>query len=279
MSLFTFKHVHDGKYDEFTIDALRVINDRKYELVPKIVDKAKYYLQEKKAMTQVELELNEFYVLKVHFQLLSSVAEYWRDVEMKQYYDSWWKLQDALDSIRSLKKFGYGAGKSVKFFEGQLLSLEKIYPYKLFSSMGFIVEHYECSICGLDMDGDDCMHLKGELYAGEMALAVAKEIKGIDHIAFVEKPKNKRLVVFHDDSSPVFEVFQLMIKNFGKQLNPLGFSSAVITEFMRPNDNWVKQGRNTKCYCGSGNKYKKCCKKQSRMKQMHVDFVVHSIFA
>lgn len=277
--LFEFKHICKNKYDCLTKDALQAINNREYDKVTKIVESATNLLQTGKALTQVEVELNEFYVLNVHFQLLSSVASYWRKIETEQYYESWWNLQDALDSIRSIKKFGYGAGKAAKFFEKQLLSIEKIYPYKLFSSLGFIVECYECSICGSDMDSDQCVHLKGELYAGELALAVAKEIKDIDHFALVEDPKNKRLAIGHDDSSPIFNIFKLLVKDFDKQLKPLEFSSAVITEFMRPNENWVKQGRNTKCFCGSGKKYKKCCEGHNSVKQVHVDFIGQSIFA
>uniref|UniRef100_E6XJR1 SEC-C motif domain protein n=1 Tax=Shewanella putrefaciens (strain 200) TaxID=399804 RepID=E6XJR1_SHEP2 len=277
--MFEFKHLCKCKYDDLTIDALLAINHRDYSNVIKIVERATNFLRKEKALTQVEEELNELYVLNLHFQLLSSVSLYWREIEMEQYYQSWWNLQDALDSIRRIKKFGYGAGQAAKFFEEQLSSLEKIYPYKLFSSMGVIVECYECSICGSDMDSDECVHLKGELYAGEMALAVAKNIKYIDHIALVEDPKNKRLVIAPDDSSPVFNIFKLLVKGFDKQLKPLGFSRTVITEFMRPNENWVKLGRNSKCFCGSGKKYKKCCENQSRMKQMHVDFIGQSIFA
>ncbi len=272
MIFFNFKYLNGQEYENLSRNILTYINTRNYSTALEITDTARRKIQENKILTEVENELNEFYVLDVHFQLLESVSDYWKFIENKEYYKSWCKLQDSLDAIRSIKKLGYGNSQTITFFETQLISLEKIYPYKIFSSMCFVVSYYECSLCGMDIDSDDCKHLKGELYFGEMALAVAKKIKNIDHVALVKEPLNKRLVVNPDDSNQIFKIFELLVESFSSTLRPLNFAYAIITESMKPNEKLVKQGRNFLCNCGSGKKYKKCCLHKSIIKHINVDF-------
>lgn len=278
-SINALKDIFDSD-ESRTISILRAIDGREYDIAK---DKAKNAIEEVenlKKELKSESDLNAAYLTSSFYELLLSVSSFWLHIECESYYQSWWALQDGLDHLRQLKKFYSRKNKVLSFFEKQLIELEKLYPYKLFSSPGFIVESFQCSICKNDIDSELCSHMKGELYSGEIAYAVAQEIKDIDHFAFVTNPTNKRLVIDNNDKHTQFNLFKEVVEHFNSNnLSPLGFSTLKRYEFMRPDEDWIKLPRNSECYCGSGKKFKKCCIDNSLKKQIHVDFMGHHIFA
>lgn len=270
----------DEKYENYSLSILTKIDNRDYILAndeaKQVVDELKQF----KLTLSNESELNSVYIMSQFYELLCSVSIFWKHIESNEFYNSWWSLQDSLDSLRQIKKFYNNEHHVLRFFEKQLVQLETLYPYTLFSSPGFIVEQFECSICKNDIDSDLCPHMKGELYSGEIAYAVAQKIKDIDHFAIVTNPTNKRLVIGYDDAHTQFGLFKEVVEHFkGGALSPLGFSTLNRVEFMRPDPEWKKLPRNSVCYCGSNKKYKKCCVNNSQIKQIHVDFMGSRIFA
>lgn len=258
--------------EECTKKILELIRTREYDKAiqtSKSIGNEITQLKERATENHVK---NEGFIYSVFFALLNSLATYWKLVELEKYYDSWCSLQDTLDCLRQLKRFYNGQCLTISFLTKQLLSLEKAYPYKYFSSCGFVVDRFECSICSRNIDSDDCAHMKGQLYAGEMAVAIARKIKNLDHVAIVTNPKNKRLVVAPDDSRQQFNLFRLLISDFhANKLSPLGFSQVKIVESKRIDENHVRAPRNSPCYCGSGKKYKHCCIESERMPHIHMD--------
>lgn len=270
---------HLAENGDKTIEILTLIDERRYDEAFQLSTSYTQEIESLKDSLSDHGQKNEAYILTVFYNLLSHVPMFWSRLEKREYYDSWWKLQDSLDAIRTLNKFYESESPVLKFFEEQLLAIESLYPYTLYSSPGYIVERFECSICGKDMDGDDCLHLKGELYLGEMAVAIARDLKDIDHFAIVTNPKNKRLAIGSDDN-PQFELFRELTEHFDKNHNsPLGFSNVRKVEFMRPDEKWQKLPRNEKCYCSSGKKFKNCCINNKEIRHVHVDFVGAHIFA
>lgn len=266
--------------EERTICILKNIDNRNYNSAIKETNDLIEAITSIKQSVFEEHELNSAYILITFYNLLSNVSRYWRYIETESYYQSWCALQDGIDNLRSLKRFYPHRNKVVSFFEKQLVQLEGAYPYKLFSSPGFIVDRFECSICSNDIDSDLCPHMKGELYFGDIAYAIARNMKDIDHFAFVTNPTNKRLVIGCDDSHSQFNIFRETVDHFNeRKLSPLGFSNLNLYEFTAPDPRWTKNPRNSECYCGSGKKYKKCCIKNSTMKHIHVDFMGSHIFA
>lgn len=261
--------------ENHVVSILKKIDARSYDDAIKEAEALITVINSIKDSASEEIELNATYILTIFFKFLISLSVYWRHIESESYHESWCALQDGIDYLRTLKRFyPYKKNKVVCFFEKQLIKLETLYPYKLFSSPGFIVDRFECSICGNDIDSDLCPHMKGELYFGEIAYAVARNIKDIDHFAIVTNPTNKRLTIGCDDSHAQFNLFKDAVLHFNeRKLSPLGFSNVELYEFVRPDPEWVKLPRNSICYCGSGKKYKKCCINNSGKKHVHVDFM------
>ncbi|MGX9379731.1 SEC-C metal-binding domain-containing protein [Pseudomonas sp. JQ36] len=261
-----------------TADMLIHISTRNYDDALKLAGEAQAKINEYKTSITEDSARNNCFIYYVFFELLKSLASYWKFVEAEKYYDSWCKLQDAFDCLRQLKRFYKDENIFLRFITRQLLSVEKVYPYKYFSSCGFVVEYFECSICSQNIDSDSCPHVKGQLYSGEMAIAIARNIKRIDHLAIVTNPKNKRLVLAQDDSRQEFNLLRLLILEFNaKKCGPLGFAKVHLNEKIRIDPDHQRAPRNSPCYCGSGKKYKKCCIKSEQMSHLHMDITLAAL--
>ena len=223
--------------------------------------------------------LNEFYVLNTYVAMLSSYSDLWEKIVKTEFTSSWNSLQDALDQLRTVKKFsGHDANQGIDFFEYQLTELEKLYPYNVFFSIGAIVECCECSICGKDIDSFDCPHRRGELYRGEMAYGTFRNIISLDHVSMVKHPADKRCVVQYDDNEEQFKLIRFLSELISfRKLKPLEFGDLRFSKRKIKNPDYREIGRNKPCYCGSGKKFKRCCISLEFIDNDHVDIVAKSV--
>lgn len=63
-----------------------------------------------------------------------------------------------------------------------------LFPKQVFASVGIIVEHAECSICGAVYG--DCDHVKGRPYMGRLCACIIQESRLLE-VSIVENPANK----------------------------------------------------------------------------------------
>lgn len=223
------------------------------------------------APDQGEALLSDLYVLEKYAGLLKSYAEAWQLIWQGEYANSWGALQDALDGLRLVKKF---SRIDIAFFENQLVELEGAYPYRVFASIGAIVEHFECSICALDIDGVECSHRKGELYAGKLAYGIARNVTSLDHVSLVLNPDDKRCVMQVVDTPLQFPILTYIRDQWIGGTFRLGWLSRL--EWSKrevPNPAYERRGRNDPCYCGSAAKFKNCCSNHHSILQDHVELV------
>ena len=220
--------------------------------------------------------LNDIFVLEKYVQFFGEYGYLWRNIATFQFSESWSSLQNAFDLIRLVRKF---SNINVSTLENQLYALESAYPYKVFFSMGAVVERFECSICGKDIDSFECKHRKGELYRGQMAYGIARNIVRFDHLAMVEHPVDKRCVVTYANDAPQFGVVRYIGELLdSKKLLVSNFGSIAWGKRRIPNPNHTDLGRNQSCYCGSGRKFKKCCIDKAFTEQDHAQILpTHSI--
>lgn len=201
--------------------------------------------------------LNDIFILETYVTFFRSYGRLWWKISAGQYSESWGTLQDANDSLRLIRRF---SGFTFTPLVEQLFALESLYPYKVFSSCGFVVERFECSICRNDIDSFECSHRKGELYRGRMAYGIARNILNIDHIALVENPVDKRCVITIPDNGPGFSC----VRYLGEALNRKhfavsNFGGVAWSKRRVANSEYALLGRNDPCHCRSGKKFKRCC--------------------
>jgi hypothetical protein len=232
----------------------------------------KVVAEERKTPTEAdEAFLNDLYVLDRYVDFLGVYGELWEKILNQKFAASWCSLQDALDLLRLIKKF---SRIDISFFESQLTELEQLYPYNVFFSAGMVVEGLECSLCGFDIDSDECLHMRGQLYGGRMATAIVQKVVRFDHASLVTHPADKRCVVQYEDSGEQFKVIRylsnLIVSNTCQisDLWSLQFSKRRL-----PNPEYRKLGRNERCFCGSGRKFKKCCMANDYVEEDHVEII------
>jgi hypothetical protein len=252
---------------------LTEFNDGRFEQGQEETLRLRHLVNEQRtaASDAEDQHLNDLFVLDRYVDLLSKYGELWQRLLNGQFSDSWCSLQDCLDLLRVIKRF---SEINVGFFETQLSELERAYPYSVFVSVGMLVERFECNICGLDIDSDECPHIRGSLYRGEMACGIARNIAHLDHVSLVTDPDDKRCVIQYDDASDHFKLVRLLAELVAsKQWRPADFSHLRYSERRLPNPDYRPVGRNDLCSCGSGKKFKKCCIGNALIERKHVDLV------
>jgi len=258
----------------FVLDALNYLNNGQIESALDVLKPQKNSIQafKRDLLKKDEKVLNELYVLNAFIDFLIKYFHIWELIKKNKCADSWVALQHAINLFRFLKR--HDVTKSLSFFENQLIELERLYPYNVFFSMGAIVEHFECSICGKDIDTTDCNHIKGELYYGEMAIAIGKNITQIDHISIVSNPADKCCVVKYEDDAEQFKLIRFLSELLSSQhCKPLDFGKLKFSKKIIQNPNYKKIGRNAECFCGSGKKFKMCCIESEIIESDHVDII------
>jgi hypothetical protein len=252
-------------------DALELLERAEFQQSFARVEAARALLKGFDRTAATEDALKDLFVLSQYVDLIEAYIQLWQFIWEANYPASWNSLQDALDALRLIKKFSQ---LNIEYFEEQLLQLETGYPYKIFASIGAVVDHFECSICGKDIDDFECEHRRGELYGDRMAIGIARNIVALDHVSLVFNPVDKRCVVQLDNSAQQFRVLAYIRRQWHEgalragHLRRLEWSKRMIA-----NPDYHELGRNERCYCGSKEKFKHCCIGKRFTEQDHVNLV------
>lgn len=218
---------------------------------------------------------DDMFICQTFCMFLATYADYWTILLQKDYPESWNRLQDAIDCLRTLNRFSLVNKTSVfRFFEKQLQSLEILYPYRIFASIEVIAGRVECSICQKSIDSLECSHIQGELYRGKVAYGIVRDIKEFLSMSLVENPADKRCVMSEIEGKPIrFPCVEYLAKSMvNRKFNALMVSHTVKTtrkEFTV----FENIPRNDKCPCGSGKKYKKCCLGKT-IEKPHIEIIL-----
>lgn len=254
-------------------DSLAAINELRFSDGQSILLNLKNELDAAKKNLEADCDnyQNDLWVLERYIDLLARYGSTWNSILDHRFSESWCLLQDSLDLLRLVKKFSH---IDIHFFEDQLIELERTYPYNVFFSIGAIVEFFECSICGRDIDSQECPHTLGRLYSGAMAYAIAKNVVELDHISMVAHPQDKRCVVSYEDSGEQFNLIRHLASLISsKACRIADFGRLQFSKRLRPNPAYRKLPRNKPCFCGSGKKFKYCCITKDRIEGNHVDII------
>ena len=222
---------------------------------------------------------NEGYILKQFIKLLQDYVSFWKILVSNKFSESWSALQDVQDRLRTIYRFtSEPRPLLLSHVERQCGELEKLYPYRVFMSVGMVKEEAECSICGKLIDSFDCKHIAGELYRGRQAYGIVKHIKKIEEISLVTNPADKRCTIQILDTSAQFNGVACLaygIRN--KILTPFTFNGLEFQKIKKSIKEISRVERNDLCPCGSGKKFKKCCIDKAFIETEHVNIVVKPV--
>lgn len=221
---------------------------------------------------------NVSFVMKRLFSMYYNYAYYWGQLNEKKYKNSWNSLQDTIDDLLLVSRWcSNRCHFKLDTLNIHFKELEKLYPYKLFASSEMVITKTKCSICGKDGLDIDCTHIPGNLYWGEMASTIIKEFT-FKAVALVKHPLDKRCIMeIQDDNRTDEEKFKLLDYFISNVSNPLMLFKLNEQKRFYKKKVEKKLGRNDRCYCGSGLKYKYCCGKEEYVEGIHFVIVPKGI--
>lgn len=117
---------------------------------------------------------------------------------------AWQSLIDAQHQISLVMRNHPFDGGYLNGYAYRLHMYEKsLFPQMYFASRGCTVSNSECSICGEGIE--DCDHIKGYAYMGEICCEIINEIKSLDEISLVENPADKscRILSFEENGKSI----------------------------------------------------------------------------
>lgn len=203
-----------------------------------------------------ELLANEIWKLETICKIQKKYLDLFVLLKKGEFFESW-KMLERIDIEFSFLRshFDYSNNEfNLKFIEQVTRDYEKLFPYKYFISRESVIKKQKCSICHKYRTiRNSCNHKIGDLYMGEMCGMIVEDVELIA-LAIVNNPVDKYTVLFPEGLDYNYEMLEKLIDMLN---NP--YVRWNITEYKELVDEYKEIGRNDKCPCGSGSKYKKCC--------------------
>jgi hypothetical protein len=118
----------------------------------------------------------------------------WIHLHEKNAHAAWAALVSAQEHVAVALR-AMDADDRVVNYARKLDQLEQLaFPRLVFFSGGFEHSGGRCSICGASFE--DCPHREGKVYCGQVCAEVDFSSMRIDHVSFVESPRDKRCYAF-----------------------------------------------------------------------------------
>lgn len=242
------KRIYNGDYSE---------PRREYDECKNLFDIIKNTAIEEKNEKMANSQL----IFKNYFLVFCNLASYFKLLQEHHYKSSWSVLQDCVDDLKFVGKYlELDSRKEIPDIYDLLECYEKLYPYKVFISSEYIISKSHCSICGKSMQSLSCPHIKGNLYWGEIAVEHIDEIQEFQAACLVSHPEDKRCIIeLSDDKRTESEQF-IKLEQFIELKLPFLQQFTITSKIeTRQRNDIIRVGRNERCSCGSGKKFKKCC--------------------
>lgn len=238
------------------------MEQKDWNAVEENLTKVKEFIESHQVMAKLsgdEKKANTMYVAMSYMNFIKLYKDYWDLLDQKKYRESWDILQNCLNALEVISRFI--ENKKILFIEelySHLRDIEYLYPFRIFASSEFLNEKETCSICKRDTRHPECEHIPGQLYFGEMAYIIVEKTKLLG-VALVENPEDKRLVIEPvDDNTNADKKYEGLDFYFAHIPSPLHRFKIKETRMVVD----IRKdtiGRNDKCPCSSGLKYKNCC--------------------
>lgn len=249
------------------------IEDTRKPVVKKILGELER--KRKKAASSGDEELanncwRESEALKVNIRYIEAFDK----IKAQKYRDAWNDLERCeidTDSIERNSDSDFFIKSRCHFTKNQVAKWQSLYPYCVFSSPGFKVGYYTCSICNHKIrPRSRCSHAKGKIYNGELCVHVAHDMEMLE-ISIVTKPVQKYSVVHND------ETLDFSLINYLSDFLDNAFEDwdAHWTRKSFPIEKFIQVDPSAECPCKSGKKFEECCINEKEISMPHVDFAFY----
>jgi len=140
-----------------------------------------------------ELQANQFFHMQCMINALISSLLMWVELKNHDFQKAWRFLVDAQEYTEiALKIMDY---EGVRNLNVRLKTIEDVvFPrWAVYNSPSFVETIGECSICHKPFL--ECDHIENQIYMGRLCQRMDRKIIDLDHVAFVEDPRDKRCII------------------------------------------------------------------------------------
>lgn len=199
---------------------------------------------------------NDIWCIDQIYYIQTMYIDMFNNLKNKEHLKAW-NLLEKIDIELSFLRdnFDYTGNKyNMLFIQCVIKYYEKLFPYHLFISRETIIKAESCSICGnpIKLRGG-CKHKLGKLYMGELCIYNVTDWELVG-TAIVENPFDKYGVIVVDNKSYNYSNLDKIMAQIESP-----FDYWYIEESKIKGQEYLNLGKNDKCPCKSGYKYKKCC--------------------
>lgn len=199
---------------------------------------------------------NELWCIQQIYKIQSLYLDSFNKLKEKQ-YEAAWNVFEQIEIEMKFLKNNYDYSKedyNLSFIESVVKNYIKLFPYEYFGSREAIIKSKRCSICGKKISlRSRCEHKIGKLYMGEICLREITEFEFLA-MAIVKNPLDKYTVLHIEGCEYNYGMLEDLMKYLETPYDKWSINEKKIKK-----TEYTHIGRNDKCPCGSGKKYKKCC--------------------
>lgn len=215
-------------------------------------------------------------VCKAHILFRRAFAQ----MKNGQYYDAWCALEQVELKLGFLaphfqsRFVDYGLSR----LSGDTGRFQSLFPYKIFYSPEILELEKQCSVCKKVISiRKPCGHRTGEIYDGEICFRIVTDMRLLGS-ALVENPVQRYSVPFKVDpeTGKSSDHYNYSTVKYAIERLPSPYSGWDVQWMKRrhPHSLFRHLGRNDKCPCDSGAKYKKCCLPESGVLRPHCEILL-----
>ncbi|PHR85444.1 MAG: zinc chelation protein SecC [Colwellia sp.] len=205
----------------------------------------------------IEAISNQSWLAKELLTFKKKYIQAFNQIKAKRYYEAWCVFEQLEVSFSFIEQ----NSQSYDLGEMGVLNIIKIieqwqslYPYKLFSSPGFTVNHYTCSICNERIKlRSKCGHIKGKLYNGKLCLHVVQDMALLE-ISIVTNPVQKYSVL-----NPEKQDFRQLKYVADRLKTPFVDWEISKTQKRFSRSQFINIKETDDCPCQSKKEFKNCC--------------------
>ena len=211
---------------------------------------------------------NEYYNAYTNMQravgLSAELDEGGCDSPKSKAYETAWNELDRCDMKISDLETNFCISDSVfdNFYISEIKAdiqrLFPLFPYRIFTSRETIIKREECSICGKTISvRNSCGHKVGKLYMGEICCRKVVDMEFLS-INIVTKPFDRYAILKMQGQKFDFSLLDYI----APRIKPYMEWNYKIEKRLLPE--YKRTGRNDRCPCGSGKKFKYCVRENEK---------------
>ncbi len=234
-------------------------------------------LKQEAVRRQDEITAKELWCLQQALSVQETYLAAYDKLRGHEFYEGWRAFEQVENQLSHLLQHAaWPPGDfEIEFIQDTVKRFQALFPYVWFISPEMLISEKTCSICKQVVSIRKPCHRVGEIYGGELCCRIVTKVEFLG-TATTKDPVQKYSVIFLPDPEKGgfkdtynYTTVRYLIDRLESPFDGWRFEK---TKSRHPHSRYSDVGRNDRCPCESGKKYKKCCLEESGVLRPHIQF-------